>query len=90
LLPTSSATVAIVSGARVGRIERDRALRAVENAINTIATHDAAIVAQAADEDIIAPSPFDASVTNLADWIERYRAARADRHRIVSFVQKGA
>lgn len=73
-----------------GRIERDRALRAVENAINTIATHDAATIAQAADEDIINPSPFDASVTNLAEWIDRYRTAQADRHRIVSFVQKGA
>jgi len=71
-----------------GKLQRDRALRTVENAINTIATQDAATVAQAADEDTLART-FEASVTNLEHWIGRYRAARADRHRVVSFVQKG-
>jgi len=72
-----------------GKIQRDRALRVVENAINTIATQDAAVIAQAADEDTLART-FEASVVNLEQWIVRYRSARADRHRIVSFVQKGA
>jgi len=72
-----------------GKIQRDRLLRSVENAINTVATSDAASVAQATDEDTLART-FEASVTNLERWIGRYRAAKADRHRIVSFVQKGA
>ncbi len=72
-----------------GKIQRDRALRVVENAINTIATQDATVIAQAADEDTLART-FEASVVNLEQWIVCYRSARADRHRIVSFVQKGA
>ncbi len=72
-----------------GKIQRDRALRTVEDAINTIATQDAAVIAQAADEDTLART-FDASLHYLEQWIGRYRAAHADRHRIVSFVQKGA
>lgn len=72
-----------------GKISRDRALRAVENAINTIATQDATIIAQAADEDTLAQT-FDASLHYLEQWIGRYRTAKANRHRIVSFVSKGA
>lgn len=72
-----------------GKMKRDQSLRTVENAINTIATQDAAMIAQAVDEDTLAMT-FDASVRYLEQWISRYRAAKADRHRVVAFVSKGA
>jgi hypothetical protein len=72
-----------------GKISRDRTLRKVEDAINTVATSDAALVAQAADEDTIGQT-FDASLHYLEQWIGRYRAAKANRHRVVSLVPRGA
>lgn len=72
-----------------GGLSRSNARGTVENAINTVATSNAEMIAQAVDEDAFVMT-FDASVGSLERWIARYRAARAKQHRVLTLVPKEA